>query len=86
MGFLNQTPAEWFGEATQSADIDTMWVEGLLLERTKARANKNFARSDEIRDELAKGIVIEDSPKVEVEVRLILERLDWIGDQAIARP
>ncbi|HRK97689.1 MAG TPA: cysteine--tRNA ligase [Alphaproteobacteria bacterium] len=64
MGFLNQTPAEWFGEATQSADIDTMWVEGLLLERTKARANKNFARSDEIRDELAaKGIVIEDSPQ-----------------------
>jgi len=39
-------------------------VETLIKERNQARANKDFARSDEIRDELAtKGIVLEDTPE-----------------------
>ncbi len=37
-------------------------IEGLIAERNTARRQRNFKRSDEIRDELAaKGIVIEDS-------------------------
>ncbi len=37
-------------------------VEALLAERRKARAARNFARSDEIRDQLAEGgIIVEDS-------------------------
>jgi cysteinyl-tRNA synthetase len=37
-------------------------VEALIAERNAARKQRNFKRSDEIRDELAaKGIVIEDS-------------------------
>ena len=39
-------------------------IEALLAERTEARKNKNFKRSDEIRDMLAaKGIIIEDTPQ-----------------------
>ncbi len=61
LGFLNEEPAAWFASG-DAADIDAAWVEGLLIERTEARKSKNFARSDEIRDELAaKGIVIEDT-------------------------
>jgi cysteinyl-tRNA synthetase len=37
-------------------------IEGLIAERNLARKQRNFKRSDEIRDELAaKGVVIEDS-------------------------
>lgn len=39
-------------------------IEALILERTEARKQKNFARSDEIRDMLsARGIVLEDTPE-----------------------
>ncbi|MFF2912597.1 cysteine--tRNA ligase [Paenibacillus sp. NPDC057934] len=39
-------------------------VERLIAERVEARTNKNWARSDEIRDELsAMGILLEDTPQ-----------------------
>ena len=39
-------------------------IETLIKERDDARANKNFARSDEIRDLLAEqGIILEDTPQ-----------------------
>lgn len=63
MGFFQEDPTLWFRGAAQdgpsSAEIDA-----LLEERALARKDKNFARSDEIRDQLAEqGIVIEDGPK-----------------------
>jgi cysteinyl-tRNA synthetase len=37
-------------------------IEGLVAERTAAKKTRNFARADQIRNELAeKGVVIEDS-------------------------
>ena len=40
------------------------YVEQKIQERADARANKDFATSDAIRDELAeKGIVLEDGPE-----------------------
>ncbi len=43
-------------------DEDAGWIEELIEERTQAKKDKNFARADEIRDELlAKGIVLEDT-------------------------
>jgi cysteinyl-tRNA synthetase len=39
-------------------------IQALLDERQEARKAKNFARADEIRDELkAKGITIKDTPQ-----------------------
>ncbi|MNJ72782.1 Cysteine--tRNA ligase [compost metagenome] len=39
-------------------------VEALIQERTEARKSKNWARADEIRDQLdAEGIVLEDTPQ-----------------------
>lgn len=47
------------GEAGLDADIDA-----LVQERQEARKNKDFARSDEIRDQLkAMGIALEDTPE-----------------------
>jgi cysteinyl-tRNA synthetase len=37
-------------------------VDALIAERQQARKDKNFARADQIRDELlAKGIILEDT-------------------------
>ncbi len=60
LGLLGQAPAAWFqGEANEDAELDA-----LLAERQAARARKDFARSDQIRNELlARGIVIEDTPQ-----------------------
>jgi cysteinyl-tRNA synthetase len=50
--------------ASRALDDDQVaYVEQKIQERTTARANKDFATSDAIRDELAgKGIVLEDGP------------------------
>ncbi|NMC48778.1 MAG: cysteine--tRNA ligase, partial [Desulfovibrio sp.] len=43
--------------------IDAARVEALVAERQTARANKDFARSDDIRDELAAlGVEVKDTP------------------------
>jgi cysteinyl-tRNA synthetase len=55
LGILQESPDVWFqggGDAT---------IDALVAERNAARAEKNFARADEIRDELlAQGTVLED--------------------------
>jgi len=40
------------------------WVENRLLQRSEARASRDWARADEIREELSgQGIAIEDTPQ-----------------------
>ena len=57
---MNETAEAW---AKGGASDDDARIDALVAERTEARKNKDFARSDEIRDQLAgEGIVIEDSP------------------------
>ncbi|MGZ4123918.1 MAG: cysteine--tRNA ligase [Tumebacillaceae bacterium] len=49
------------GEAADELDAQ---VDALIAERTEARATKNWARADEIRDQLtAMGIILEDTPQ-----------------------
>ena len=60
MGLLAHDPEEWF-TATQSEQVSAEAVEQLIAERIAAKAGKNYARADEIRDQLSsKGVVLED--------------------------
>jgi cysteinyl-tRNA synthetase len=62
MGILQSDPEEWLGY--KSSETDNSKVELLLSERNQAKQSKNFARADEIRNELtALGIIIEDTPQ-----------------------
>ncbi len=65
LGILNSEPGIWLGYGQAGNDeADTVRIERLLEERQQARASKNFARADEIRDQLSsEGIVIEDTPQ-----------------------
>jgi cysteinyl-tRNA synthetase len=66
LGLLSQEADVWFKWQPESANNDSglsdSKIDALIEERLQARANKNFARSDEIRDELkGQGIILEDS-------------------------
>lgn len=48
LGLLQVKPAEWFGASVDDAAM----IDDLLLQRQQARLDKNYARADEIRDQL----------------------------------
>jgi cysteinyl-tRNA synthetase len=57
LGVLQEDPAAWLG---LDCDVD---FDALLEERAQAKADKNWARADEIRDEIAaQGYEIIDTP------------------------
>jgi len=59
LGLLQQDPEQWF--AGKREDLDPEQIQQLLEERAAARTNKDFARADQIREQLdAMGIAIED--------------------------
>jgi cysteinyl-tRNA synthetase len=64
LGFLQRDPREFLQGGAQALDgLSADQVEALIVERTEAKKAKNFARSDEIRNDLLKqGIVLEDKP------------------------
>ena len=61
LGILQENPDEWFaGEGVSEEEIAK--IELLIAERMEAKDNKDYARSDEIRDELlSMGIEIKDT-------------------------
>jgi cysteinyl-tRNA synthetase len=62
LGFLSESAAAWKDRKQQASGIDAKQIDGLISERTAARARKDFAESDRIRDQLAAmGVVIKDS-------------------------
>jgi len=64
LGLLQQAPEDWFSWSP-GVDGDRPGadeIEALLVQRADARASKQWAESDRIRDELkARGVLVEDS-------------------------
>jgi cysteinyl-tRNA synthetase len=59
IGLFQNDPQSWLAGDTEG--LDDALIEGLINERNTARQQKNFARADEIRDQLqAMGISLED--------------------------
>ncbi len=62
LGLMQQTAEEWAAWRPADLDIDETKIEALIAARKQARANKDFTRADEIRDELqAMNIELKDS-------------------------
>ena len=62
LGILAQDPSEWMQGGVDDAGISAEEVEALIEARAQAKLDRNYARADEIREELsAQGIVLEDS-------------------------
>jgi cysteinyl-tRNA synthetase len=62
LGFLSESAADWKGRKQLASGLDARQIDGLISDRTAARARKDFKESDRIRDELAAmGVVIKDS-------------------------
>jgi len=64
MGLLDQDADSWFKwqPAGQQSGLSDGDIDALIAERAQAKKDKQFARADEIRDELkAQGIILEDS-------------------------
>ena len=62
LGLLQQDPQIWFARGA-AADDDAR-IQALVDERTAAKKDRDFARADAIRDQLAaEGIALEDTPQ-----------------------
>jgi cysteinyl-tRNA synthetase len=59
LGLFQHDPVEWLAGDTEG--LDDALIDSLITERNESRALKNFARADEIRDQLQEmGISLED--------------------------
>ncbi len=65
LGFLRETPEAFFEQlAGTKKEADPGEIEEMVKARTAARAGKDWARADEIRDRLKEmGVVLEDGPQ-----------------------
>ncbi|MGE0337542.1 MAG: DALR domain-containing protein, partial [Gammaproteobacteria bacterium] len=62
LGILGQTPAAWFS-TTRDGTLDVARIEALIAARAAARARKDWASADRVRDEIAAlGVSIQDGP------------------------
>jgi cysteinyl-tRNA synthetase len=64
LGLLEENPEAFFNKISQTPEIDPEEVEKMVRERSEARARKDWAMADSIRDRLQEmGIVLEDGPQ-----------------------
>lgn len=62
LGLLQQDPVAWFARGADGSDDAR--IQALIDERSVAKKNRDFARSDAIRDQLAgEGVLLEDTPQ-----------------------
>jgi cysteinyl-tRNA synthetase len=62
LGFLSETAEAWTARRRAALAVDPAHVEALIASRKEARAARNWAESDRIRDELgALGVVVRDN-------------------------
>ena len=62
LGILGQDPEEWLQGAASEEAISAQEIEALIAERRQAKLDKDYARADEIRADLAgQGVILEDS-------------------------
>ena len=62
MGLLQQDPEQWFTHSRGGSDISAEEIEVLIAKRNQAKADKDYAGADGVREELkALGVVLEDS-------------------------
>ena len=62
MGLLQQDPEQWFTLSRGGSDISAEQIEALIAKRNQAKADKDYAGADAVREELkAMGVVLEDS-------------------------
>ena len=63
LGILDADPEAWFTDAVGEEGPTADEIDALIEERIAAKANRDFERADQIRDDLeAQGVVLEDGP------------------------
>lgn len=63
LGLLGQLPSAWFSTAGEEG-LDVARIEALIAARNAARARKDWATADRVRDEIAAlGVSIQDGPQ-----------------------
>jgi len=63
LGILDADPEAWFTDAVGEEGPTAEEIDALIEERIAAKANRDFERADQIRDDLeAQGVVLEDGP------------------------
>ncbi|MEL6289207.1 MAG: cysteine--tRNA ligase [Pseudomonadota bacterium] len=63
LGVLETSAKDWAAWMPADAEVDNKRIERLIGERTAAKARKDFAEADRIRDELAAdGVTLKDGP------------------------